>query len=178
VAETTVKRFLSCGFRRNSKAMGQACQCWWRICQEINVLTRFEYHMFYVLYPFVSYLLTLPRRFSMSIIQTKLKLDILLSGIRLSNTHFQLINMNKLHWLLRSVKYFLSSIKVRTNVTKSEVPNKSMHKSVNSVFVSYCIQVRSSCSVKAEVCNRMLPCLRELSAMSASLLTPWKNRIA
>jgi hypothetical protein len=41
--------------------MGHVYQCWWRICREINVLSRFEYHMFYVLYPFVSCLLTLPR---------------------------------------------------------------------------------------------------------------------
>jgi hypothetical protein len=30
-------RPLCCGFRRTGKAMGQAYQCWWRICQEINV---------------------------------------------------------------------------------------------------------------------------------------------
>jgi hypothetical protein len=36
-------------------------KCLWRICREINVFSRFEYHMFYVLYPFVIYLLTLPR---------------------------------------------------------------------------------------------------------------------
>jgi hypothetical protein len=35
-----------------------------RICREINVFPRFEYHMFYVLYPFVTYLLTLPRIFA------------------------------------------------------------------------------------------------------------------
>jgi hypothetical protein len=40
--------------------MGQVHQCWWRIRQEINVFSRFEYDMFYVLYPFVAYLLTLP----------------------------------------------------------------------------------------------------------------------
>jgi hypothetical protein len=62
VAETAVKRLPWCGFRRTGKAMGQAYQCWWRICREINVLSSFEYHMFYVLYPFASYLLTLPRR--------------------------------------------------------------------------------------------------------------------
>jgi hypothetical protein len=61
VAETTVKRFLCCGFRRTGKAMGHVYQCWWRICREINVFPRFEYHMFYVLYPFVTCLLTLPR---------------------------------------------------------------------------------------------------------------------
>jgi hypothetical protein len=61
VAETPVKRLLCCGFRRTGKAMGQVYQCWWRICREINVLPGFEYHMFYVLYPFVSCLLTLAR---------------------------------------------------------------------------------------------------------------------
>jgi hypothetical protein len=61
VAETTVKRLLCCGFRHIAKAMGQVYQCWWRICQEVNVFPSFEYHMFYVLYPFVTYLLTLPR---------------------------------------------------------------------------------------------------------------------
>jgi hypothetical protein len=40
--------------------MGQVYQCWWRICRKINVFPRFEYHMFYVLYPIVTYLLTLP----------------------------------------------------------------------------------------------------------------------
>jgi hypothetical protein len=59
--ETTVKRLLCCGFRRIGKAMGQVYQCWWRICREINVFPTFEYDMFYVLYPFVTPLLTLPR---------------------------------------------------------------------------------------------------------------------
>jgi hypothetical protein len=57
VAETTVKRLLCCGFRRTGKAIGHVYQCWWRICREINVFPTFEYHMFYVLYPFVAYLL-------------------------------------------------------------------------------------------------------------------------
>jgi hypothetical protein len=62
VTETTVKRLLCCGFRRNGKVMGQVYQCWWRICREINVFFfRLEYYMFYVLYPFVTYLLSLPR---------------------------------------------------------------------------------------------------------------------
>jgi hypothetical protein len=43
--------------------MGQLYQCWWRICWEINIFPRLEYHMFYVLYPFVTYLLTLPRMY-------------------------------------------------------------------------------------------------------------------
>jgi hypothetical protein len=56
------KRLLCCGFRRTGKAMRQLYQCWWRICREINVFfSRVGYYMFYVLYPFVTYLLTLPR---------------------------------------------------------------------------------------------------------------------
>jgi hypothetical protein len=31
------KKFLCCRFRGTGKAMGQAYQCWWRICREINV---------------------------------------------------------------------------------------------------------------------------------------------
>jgi hypothetical protein len=61
IAETTVKRLLCCGFRRPGKAIGQVYQCWWRICRETNVLSRFECHIFYFVYPFVTYLLTLPR---------------------------------------------------------------------------------------------------------------------
>jgi hypothetical protein len=62
VAKTTVKRLLCCGLRRTGKAMGQVYQCWWRICRKINVFSpRFEYHTFYALYQFVTYLLTLPR---------------------------------------------------------------------------------------------------------------------
>jgi hypothetical protein len=57
VAETTPKRLLCCGFRRTGKAMGQVYQCWWRIRREINDIPRFEYHMFYVLYPLMTYLL-------------------------------------------------------------------------------------------------------------------------
>jgi hypothetical protein len=61
VTEKTVKRLLCCVFRRTGKAMGRVYQCWWRIFREINVFPRFEYHMFYVLYLFVTYLLTLHR---------------------------------------------------------------------------------------------------------------------
>jgi hypothetical protein len=62
-AETEVlkwlRKLLCCGFRRTGKAMGQVYQCSWRICREISVFFfSFEYHMFYVLYPFVTYLLT------------------------------------------------------------------------------------------------------------------------
>jgi hypothetical protein len=45
MAETTVKRLLCCRFQCNGKAMGQVHQCWCRICQEINVFSRFEYHV-------------------------------------------------------------------------------------------------------------------------------------
>jgi hypothetical protein len=61
VAEPTVKRLLRCGFRSTGKAMGQVYQCWYRICREIDVSPTFEYHMFYVNYPFVIDLLSLPR---------------------------------------------------------------------------------------------------------------------
>jgi hypothetical protein len=63
VAETIVERFLCCAFRRIAKATAEVYQCWWRICREITafILSSFEYHMLYVLYPFVTYLLTLPR---------------------------------------------------------------------------------------------------------------------
>jgi hypothetical protein len=61
VTETTVKTLLCCGFRRTGKAMGRVYQCWRRICREINVIPRLEYHMFYVLCSFVVYLLNLPR---------------------------------------------------------------------------------------------------------------------
>jgi histone-lysine N-methyltransferase SETMAR len=61
VAETTVKRLQCCKFQYTGKASRQVYQCWWRICREINVSSWFECHMFYVLYPFVTYLLTLPR---------------------------------------------------------------------------------------------------------------------
>jgi hypothetical protein len=58
MAETTIKSFLCCGFRCTGKAMGQVYQCWWRTCREIHVFSTFKYHMFYVLYQFVTYLLT------------------------------------------------------------------------------------------------------------------------
>jgi hypothetical protein len=59
VVEATVKRLLCCGFRRTGKAMGQVCLCWRTICRERNAFTRFEYRVFYVLYPLVIYLPTL-----------------------------------------------------------------------------------------------------------------------
>jgi hypothetical protein len=62
---------MGCGFRRTGKAMGQVYQCWWRICRGIKVIPRFRYHMFYVLYLFVAYLLILPR----NIVLSDVKLD-------------------------------------------------------------------------------------------------------
>jgi hypothetical protein len=50
------KRLVCCGFRRTGKAMEHVCQCWCRICGEINVFfLKFEYQMLYVLYPFETY---------------------------------------------------------------------------------------------------------------------------
>jgi hypothetical protein len=61
VDETTITILLCCGFQRTGKAMGQVYQCWWRICREINVFPRFKYHICYVLYPFMTYLLIIFR---------------------------------------------------------------------------------------------------------------------
>jgi hypothetical protein len=53
-AETSVKRLQCCGFQCAGKAMRQVYQCWWRICREINVFfSRFKYHTFYILYPYI-----------------------------------------------------------------------------------------------------------------------------
>jgi hypothetical protein len=62
VAETRVIRFLCWRVQCIGKAMGQVYQCRWRVLWEIKVFffPRFEYHMFYVLHPFVTHLLTLP----------------------------------------------------------------------------------------------------------------------
>jgi hypothetical protein len=60
VDETTVRRLQCCGFRRTGKTLGQVYHCYWRMCREINILSRFEYRVFYVLYQFVTYLLTFP----------------------------------------------------------------------------------------------------------------------
>jgi hypothetical protein len=58
VVETTVNKLLCFWFRRTGKAMVQVYHCWWRICGEIFFFW-FEYHMFYVSYQFVTYLLIL-----------------------------------------------------------------------------------------------------------------------
>jgi hypothetical protein len=46
VAEITTKRLLCCRFRRTGKEIGQVYQCLWRICREINIFPRLEYHIF------------------------------------------------------------------------------------------------------------------------------------
>jgi hypothetical protein len=64
VTEATVKRLLCCRFRRTGKVMQQVYECWWRIYREINdppPPPRFEYHMFCILYPFMTCLLTVLR---------------------------------------------------------------------------------------------------------------------
>jgi hypothetical protein len=53
------KTLLCCGFPRTSIVAGQVYQCWWRICREINDF--FQIWISHVLYPFVTYLLTLLR---------------------------------------------------------------------------------------------------------------------
>jgi hypothetical protein len=39
------------------------CVCWWWMCQVFFFFFSFEYDMLYVLYPFVTYLLTLPHTY-------------------------------------------------------------------------------------------------------------------
>jgi hypothetical protein len=39
------QKLMWCGFLCTGKAMGQVYQCWWRIFWEINVYSRFEYHV-------------------------------------------------------------------------------------------------------------------------------------
>jgi hypothetical protein len=59
VAETAEERLLCCRFRRTGKAMGHVFQSRWRVCREINFI-QVRMSMFYVSYPFLTYLLTLP----------------------------------------------------------------------------------------------------------------------
>jgi hypothetical protein len=56
-AEATVKDFSGACFYTLVK-MGQVYQCWWRIYREKNVFSVLNSH---ILYPFVTYLLILPR---------------------------------------------------------------------------------------------------------------------
>jgi hypothetical protein len=61
VTETTVKKLLSWGFRRTGKTMGQVYQCWWRIYRKEMFFPGSDYTC-YVLYPFMTCLLTLSRK--------------------------------------------------------------------------------------------------------------------
>jgi hypothetical protein len=58
LAETTVKRLLCCGFRSTCTSVPMLVD---DMSRNECFFTWFEYHMFYVLYPFVTYLLTLPQ---------------------------------------------------------------------------------------------------------------------
>jgi hypothetical protein len=50
------KGFYAGGFDALVNRWDMCINVWWRICWEIDVFSRFEYHMFYVIYPFVTYL--------------------------------------------------------------------------------------------------------------------------
>jgi hypothetical protein len=67
VPETTVKILLCCGFQHTGKAIGQVYQCWSMICRERVVFSIFGNHIFYILYQFVTYLLTLPLNSTLSL---------------------------------------------------------------------------------------------------------------
>jgi hypothetical protein len=49
MAEIAAKRLLCCGFQCTGKVMGQVYQ-WWRICREVNVFSRFEYHVLHFIF--------------------------------------------------------------------------------------------------------------------------------
>jgi hypothetical protein len=71
--ETEVRKWLQCcGFWRTDKVKGQVYQRRSRISREINVFYRFEYHMFYVSYPFVTRTLNSAWRYSCDIFFMKL----------------------------------------------------------------------------------------------------------
>jgi hypothetical protein len=60
--ETEVRKWLRQQSKDSYDAGFDAFVKRWDKDMSRNVFSRFEYHMFYVLYPFVNYLLTLPRR--------------------------------------------------------------------------------------------------------------------
>jgi hypothetical protein len=58
------KDFCVAGFDALVKRWDECIECWWRICRELNVyFFPGSNIMFYVLHPFVTYLLSLPRNF-------------------------------------------------------------------------------------------------------------------
>jgi hypothetical protein len=76
VAETAVKRLPCCGFRRTGKAMGTTViSVGGGYVEKKMFVSRFEYHIFYVLYPFVTYLVTLPRTFKRQVLATSSRLS-------------------------------------------------------------------------------------------------------
>jgi hypothetical protein len=78
------KKLLCCVFRCTGKEMGQIYQCWRRMSRN-TCFFKFEYNMFYVLYPFVSCLLTLPRIIVIIIVFT-MYVYMFLSGAIIINT--------------------------------------------------------------------------------------------
>jgi head-tail adaptor len=72
--ETEVRKWLRhqsrdlyvAGFDALVKRWDKCINVWWRICREINAFSRLEYHMFYVSYPFVTYLPNLPRTWNLT----------------------------------------------------------------------------------------------------------------
>jgi hypothetical protein len=60
MAETIVKRLPCCRFRRTGKAMISVSVLAEDMSRNKCFFPRSEYHMFHVLYPLVTYLLTVP----------------------------------------------------------------------------------------------------------------------
>jgi hypothetical protein len=53
MTKTTVKRLICCRFQCTGKVMGQVYRYWWKR------FSRFKYHMLYVSYSFVTYVMIL-----------------------------------------------------------------------------------------------------------------------
>jgi hypothetical protein len=71
--KSNVLLYVFCGQKDSMQVMmGQGYQCRWRICRELKVSSRFEYHTFYVLYPFVTYLLILPLTYILQMLGSNL----------------------------------------------------------------------------------------------------------
>jgi hypothetical protein len=84
-----VNRLLFCGFRRNGKAMGRSVSI---LAEDLSrnkclSFSRFKYRVFYVLYPFVTYLLALPR--AIATVRTNLQSDAGALGINWWNVFHQ-----------------------------------------------------------------------------------------
>jgi hypothetical protein len=115
VAETTVKILLCCGFQHTGKAMGQVHQCWCKTCREINVFSRFKYHVFFDFIHFWSVTLVNTIKTTSFTPPSVIKLNLLFAHAftcfgflvnHLQKAH-QLFKGNY-HYMIHSVLHFIS----------------------------------------------------------------------